>query len=302
MLRHLTLLFVIVSASITVSNPIRGEIFTESGLVDIPTGRVLEHGIFAVEVYVAVEHSSEDPPRTGMPSADEIDPFGNAFAARLNFGLFDRVEIGLKHLWTKRYLNLPSSNRTANLKIQLLKEQETGVIPSVTIGVENFGDKLFSYGQWEEYATTPSVFLAISKIFNLPRIHQFSGHIGIGTQRFAFEESPIGVFVGLSKEFYPTFARGDITTSLEFDGVGVNAGMRYITSSGLQVALGAETLNDPDELRYLVSVSWTNAQILEQIRETQRLITRATELAVAAKRAVSKKKAVEETTETPSSQ
>ena len=89
---------------------------------------------------------------------------------------------------------------------------------------------------------------------------------------------------------------------LEFDGTGVNTGMRYITSSGFQIALGAETLNNPDELRYLVSASWTNAQILKQIDETQRLITRATELAVEAKRAISKKKAVEETTETPSSQ
>ena len=79
-------------------------------------------------------------------------------------------------------------------------------------------------------------------------------------------------------------------------------GLRYAVSSGLQVALGADTLNDPDELRYLVSVSWTNEQILQQIDETQRLITRATELAVEAKRAVSKKQAVEETTETPSSQ
>ena len=147
-----------------------------------------------------------------------------------------------------------------------------------------------------------SAFLAISKTFNLPRIHQFSGHIGIGTQRFALEENLVGLFVGVSKEFRPAFARGNITTSLEFDGAGVNAGMRYITSSGLQIALGAETLNNPDKLRYLASVSWTNAQILEQIDETRRLITRATELAVQAKRASAEKKQTDNVTETPSPQ
>ena len=33
--------------------------------------------------------------------------------------------------------------------------------------------------------------------------------------------------------------------NLEFDGAGANAGVRYITSSGLQVSLGAETLKQP---------------------------------------------------------
>ena len=76
--------------------------------------------------------------------------------------------------------------------------------------------------------------------------------------------------------------------NLEFDGAGVNAGIRYITPSGLQVALGAETLNTPDELRYLAAVSWTNERLVDQINETRGLIKRATELAIEAKRAVSR--------------
>ena len=75
--------------------------------------------------------------------------------------------------------------------------------------------------------------------------------------------------------------------NLEFDGAGINAGMRYITSSGLQIALGAETLNTPNKLRYLAAVSWTNAPLMEQIDETRRLIKQATKLAIEAKRAVS---------------
>ena len=77
---------------------------------------------------------------------------------------------------------------------------------------------------------------------------------------------------------------------LEFDGTGMNAGMRYITSSGLQVALGAETLSDPDKLRYLAFVSWTNAQILEQIDDMNRLIKRAEELVGEIKRSIREKK------------
>ena len=280
MLRHTILIFLAVFVSITVSNPVRSEVFTGSGLVDIPTGRVLQHGIFEAGTYLGFQQRMMDRSTTNL---------GDAVVVRLNFGLFDRVEVGLTHLWNE-YGEEPSAERTANLKFQLLKEPETGAIPSIAIGIEKLGRDIALWDSEVKADESSSAFLAISKTFNLPRIHQFSGHIGIGTQRFAFSERPIGLFVGLSKEFRPAFARGDITTSLEFDGAGVNLGARYAASSGLQVALGAETLNTPDELRYLVSVSWTNAQILEQIDETRRLITRATELAVEAKRASANKK------------
>lgn len=296
MVRHLILLFFLVSAFITVPSPIRSEIFTESGLVDIPTGNVLKHSILGAGTYIAFQHPSENTSQT-----NENSDLGDAVAVRLNFGLLDRVEIGLTHVWNE-YGSEPSTKRSGNLKVQLLREQEVGAIPSVAIGIENIGNKFLPWNSEAEADETPSAFLAISKTFNLPRIHQFSGHIGMGTQRFALEESPIGLFVGLSKEFQPAFARGNITTSLEFDGTGVNAGMRYITPSGLQVALGAETLNNPDELNYLVVVSWSNEQMLEQIKETRRLATRATELVVEAKRAITQRKSANKTTETPSPQ
>ena len=278
MVKYQTLLFPFLLAFITISHPASGEIFTERGLVDIPTGRVLKHGIFGAGTHVVLQHASET-----MSAIRE----NNALAIRLNFGLFDRVEIGLEHLWNERDTE-PSTERTLNLKVQLLKEQEVGVTPSVAIGAETLSTKLFSGNSETEENENPSAFLAISKTFNLPRIHQFSGHIGVGTQRFAFGESPIGLFAGLSKEFQPAFARGDITMNLEFDGAGVNAGMRYITPSGLQVALGAATLNSPDELRYLAAVSWTNEKLIDQIDETRRLIKQATKLAIEAKRAVSR--------------
>ena len=274
MVKYQILFLLPLLALITISHPASGEIFTESGLVDIPTGRVLKHGIFGAGTYLSFQQQAME----GFPTTN----LGNTVAIRLNFGLFDRVEVGLEHLWNE-YNSEPSTERAVNLKVQLLKEQEVGVIPSVAIGIENLGDKLFS-GEEDENL---SAFLAVSKIFNLPRIHQFSGHIGVGTQRFAFGENPIGLFVGLSKEFQPAFARGDITMNLEFDGADVNAGMRYITSSGLQIALGAETLNSPEELQYLAAVSWTNERLIDQIDETRRLIKQATRLAIEAKRAVS---------------
>lgn len=280
MLRHTISVFLLVFVAITVSKPVSGEVFTGSGLVDIPTGKVLQHGIFEAGTYLGFQQRMMERSTTNL---------GDAVAVRLNFGLFDRVEIGVTHLWNE-YGEQPAADRTANLKFQLLKEPETGAIPSIAIGIEKLGRDIVLWDSEAEADESSSTFLAVSKTFNLPRIHQFSGHIGIGTQRFAFSERPIGLFVGLRKEFRPAFARGNITTSLEFDGAGVNVGMRYAAASGLQVALGAETLNTPDELRYLVSVSWTNAQILEQIDETRRLIKLATELAVQAKRASAEKK------------
>lgn len=281
MVKYQILFLLFLFAFIAISHPASGEIFTESGLVDIPTGNVLKHGIFGAGTYMAFPHSSET-----LRALGENNAFGNAIAIRLNFGLFDRVGVGLKYLWNEHDA-ASFIDWTATLKVQLLKEQEVGTIPSVAIGVETLSDRLFSGNSEAEENENPSAFLAISKTFNLPRIHQFSGHLGVGTQRFAFGESPIGLFVGLSKEFQPAFARGDITMNLEFDGAGVNAGMRYITPSGLQVALGAETLNTPDELRYLAAVSWTNERLVDQINETRGLIKRATELAIEAKRAVS---------------
>ena len=280
MLRHTILRFLIVFVSITVANPVSGEVFTGSGLVDMPTGRVLKHGIFEAGTYLGFQQRVIDRSTTNL---------GDAVAVHLNFGLFDRVEIGLTHLWNE-YGEAPSADRTANLKFQLLKEPETGAIPSIAIGIEKLGKDIVWWDSEVKEDESSSVFFAISKTFNLPRIHRFSGHIGVGTQRFASEERPIGLFVGLRKEFRPAFARGNITTDLEFDGAGVNVGVRYAASSGLQVALGAETLNNSDELRYLAFVSWTNEQILEQIDETQRLVDRAMELVIETKRAITNKK------------
>ena len=53
------LLLLLIFASIMVSNSANGGMFMDSGLMDIPTGAVLEHGVFAVGPYVAAPIGSE---------------------------------------------------------------------------------------------------------------------------------------------------------------------------------------------------------------------------------------------------
>ena len=269
---QLCLLFI---GCVTVLNPANGEIFTETGLMDIPTGKVLKHGIFGAGVYAPFQNSSHF-------SRDAV-------GFRANFGMFDRVEVGLSHL-------LPQDNTSPRYALVHLKAQlltESGVIPYLAVGIDNLGDTVsqtdaaFSAG-WRTYQSQ-SAFLVISKTFNLPRIPLMSGHIGVGNHRFAFDERPIGVFGGVSTTFEPAFARGDIAFSLAFDGAGVNTGMRHTADSGFQIAFGVETLNKPDALRYIFSISWTNAQLMEQIAGAKRLARQAAKLANQAKRTRTKK-------------
>ncbi len=269
---QLCLLFI---GCVTLLNPATGEIFTETGLMDIPTGKVLKHGIFDAGVYAPFQNSSHF-------SRDAV-------GFRANFGMFDRVEVGLSHL-------LPQDNTAPRYALVHLKAQlltEAGMIPDVAVGIDNLGDTVsqtdtaFTKG-WRTYQSQ-SAFLVISKTFNLPRIPLMSGHIGIGNHRFAFDEQPIGVFGGVSTTFQPAFARGDIAFSLAFDGAGVNAGVRYTADTGFQIAFGSETLNRPDELRYIFAISWTNAQLMEQIAGAKRLARQAAKLASQAKRTPTKK-------------
>ena len=159
--------------------------FRESGLIDIPTGAVIEHGIFDVGTYFAFQNESEFP-------RDEA-------AIRLDFGLFDRVEIGLSSV---RYNQ--TSFLTGNFKVLLLRE--AGTVPNVAVGVENIGDEI--RGELNDLTRyeRKSAFLAISKTFNLPSVHQIFGHIGIGNHRFTEEigMSTVlnGVFLGISKDFH----------------------------------------------------------------------------------------------------
>ena len=245
----------------------------DSGLVDIPTGRVIEHGIFNLGTYFGFRNASELP-------RDEA-------ALQLDFGLFDRVEIGLTSVRHNQ-----QSFLLGNLKVLLLRE--AGIAPNIAVGLENIGDSIESGLNDIERYERKSVFLAVSKQFSLPSIHHITGHIGIGNHRFV-EDIGVskvlnGVFFGISKDFHPAFARGSLTFSVEVDGRGVNTGLRHTTDSGLQVYLAAEALNvpaiDDREIRYLAGVSWTNRALIKRIEEAKRLAKQAGRLASQAKKTV----------------
>ena len=245
----------------------------DSGLVDIPTGKVIEHGIFNLGTYFGFRNEGELP-------RDEA-------ALQLDFGLFDRVEIGLT---TVRHNQ--QSFLLGNLKVLLLRE--AGIVPNIAVGLENIGDNIESGLNDTERYQRKSAFLAVSKQFTLPSIHHITGHIGIGNRRFV-EEIGMGVvlngvFFGISKDFHPAFARGNLTFSVEVDGRGVNTGLRHTAASGLQIYLAAEGLNAPatdgKEIRYLAGVSWTNRALIKQIEEAKRLAKQAGRLASQAKKTV----------------
>ena len=143
-------------------------------MVDIPTGKVIEHGIFNLGTYFGFRNEGELP-------RDEV-------ALQLDFGLFDRVEIGLT---TVRHNQ--QSFLLGNLKVLLLRE--AGIVPNVAVGLENIGDSIESglndSGRYER----ESAFLAVSKQFALPRIHHITGHIGIGNRRFVED---IGMSQGIA--------------------------------------------------------------------------------------------------------
>ena len=238
----------------------------DSGLVDIPTGKVIEHGIFNLGAYFGFRNEGKLP-------RDEV-------ALQLDFGLFDRVEIGLTSVRHNQ-----RSFLLGNLKVLLLRE--AGVVPNVAVGLENIGDSIESGLNDTERYERKSAFLAVSKQFTLPSIHHITGHIGIGNRRFV-EDSGMsqvlnGVFFGISKDFYPAFARGSLTFSVEVDGRGINTGLRHTADSGLQVYVAAEALNAPatdgKEIRYLAGVSWTNRALMKRIEEAKRLAKQAGRLA-----------------------
>lgn len=242
--------------------------FRDSGLVDIPTGRVMEHGIFNVGTYLTFENNRRLPI--------------NEIAVKLDFGLLDHFEMGFTALKFDQ-----ESYLLGNFKLNLLRESDTK--PNISIGSDHVGERVS--GESRRYKR--SFYLAISKKFNLPYTHLFEGHIGIGNNRYVEvqRQNSIGhylhgVFMGLSKEFHPGFVRGDLLIDAEIDGRFVNLGVRYWANSGLQVDLAlraVDSLFDAGEYtQYLFGVSFTNRFLIEQISEARKLARQAGKIATQA--------------------
>ena len=255
------LLWAVMTLFACASNVIAAPYFHNTDLVDIPTGKSVEHGVFNVGTFIAFRNER------ALPRAE--------LAVKLDFGLFNRLEIGII---TIKYND--TSFLLSNFKFQLLKE--VGEIPNVAIGVENVGDKVVGLADTRRYESA-SPYLVISKQFNLPVTHLITGHIGIGRKRYIEDESIgqylHGMFGGISKDVQPRFINGNAVFSLELDGRGVNAGIRYSTYSGLLFDIAVEALNAPlsedKEMRYLFGIAFTNRMMLHRIDETLRLAKQA---------------------------
>jgi len=230
--------------------------FRATSLMNIPTAYVLEQGFFDVGVHTALLNRKRDE-----------------LVTRIDFGIFNFAELGLAGL-RKDGDDFLVGN------IKFVAARESGSIPGLAIGIDNFGedvqDESGSYGR--------SFYGVVSKQFNLPVVHLISGHLGIGSDRYASDASIgkylHGVFMGIDKEIYLSSLNSRLRLMCEVDGKDLNVGLRYIMDTGLSVNLAVGQLDlDPEDVRYYLGISFTNAAMINRIDQSSELAKRAVKIA-----------------------
>ena len=217
--------------------------------VKIPVADIIEHGIFEAGTSFLFGRDND------FSHQETILDF--------DFGLFNWIEIGINHQRNPRIGD--GSALLGHLKLQLLKEQ--GLLPHLSIGVKDLNN----------IKKHRSMFLSFSKTLNLPKIHIVGVHFGIGNDRYG-TENRTGFFGGLEKEFSPKIAKGDFSLVLQFDRRGVSGSLLHTADTGLQTTVGAELLNNGDQVRFLAKIAFTNKSLVKRIEETQRLAKQAARL------------------------
>ena len=226
--------------------------FRATSLMNIPTAYVTQEGFFNVGVHTAIWDQERDE-----------------LAIRIDFGIFDLAELGLMVLKKK-----DRDYVIGNVKLRL--SSESGSIPGLSIGVDNFGEKVQDGS--ESYKR--SVYGVVSKQFNLPVVHLISGHLGVGNHRYATDTSIgeylHGVFMGLSKEFHLPFLDSQLYLMCEADGRDLNAGLRYVMDSGLSLNLAIGQLSsDARDVEYHLGISFASEPIMRKIDESSELAKKA---------------------------
>lgn len=230
--------------------------FRSTSLMNTPTAYISQQGIFDVGVHTTILNRKRD----------EV-------AIRVDFGVFNFAELGLMGL--KRD---DSDYVIGNIK--LLAARESGLIPALSIGIDNIGEEAQdSAGDYER-----SFYGVMSKRFNLPIVHLISGHLGIGSDRYVSDDSIgkylHGVFIGIDKEFYLSSLNSSLRLMCEVDGKELNVGLRYMMDTGLSVNLAVGELDaDPDDVRYYLGVSFTNFAMMSRIDQSSELAKRAVKIA-----------------------
>lgn len=230
--------------------------FRVSSLINIPTAYTLPEGVFNAGIHIAI-HDQE---------RKEI-------GLKTYFGLFDFTEIGLMKISDE-----DNDYIIGNLKLLIFRE--SGINPAISIGVDNFGEKIEDEAGYYER----SIYGVISKQFNLPLLHFISGHLGIGNNRYSDEASIgkylHGVFFGLDKKFQLPYLNSQLHVMGELDGRTVNVGLQYLMDSGLSLALASGDLaSEVDGVEYYLALNFSNENIMKKINQSAELAKRAVKIA-----------------------
>ena len=247
----LILIISLLFASISAAAPY----FRGTGLMNIPTAYVKSEGIFDLGMHLSA-----------------VDQRRDELAIRMDFGIFNFVELGLMELKTE-----DSDYILGNLKILLFRE--SGSAPALSIGVDNFGEKVKN----ESESYERSAYGVMSKRFNLPVVHIIGGHLGIGNRRYIAKTSIgkylHGVFMGLSKDFYLSFLNSRLRLMCELDGRDLNVGLHYAMSSGLSVSFAVgELVSSSEDIKYYLGLSFTNEPVIDDINQLSKQIIKAVTL------------------------
>lgn len=230
--------------------------FRGTGLMNIPTAYVAQEGIFDAGVYTAI-----------------LDQKRDELAVRIDFGVFNFIELGMMGLRTGQ-----NDYVLGNLKILLFRE--SGSTPSLSIGVDNFGEKAGNGSESYER----SIYGVMSKKFNLPIVHIIGGHLGIGNHRYIAEETSTGkylhgVFIGLTRDFYLSFLDSRLRLMCEADGRDLNVGLQYAMSSGLSINFAVGQLSSAaEDIKYYIGVSFTNEPVIDDIDQISKQVRKAVTL------------------------
>lgn len=227
--------------------------FSNTGLIDIPSAYVMKNGIFSVGVFSAI-----------------YDQKREEIGIKADFGMFNFIESGIFILKKddKDYL-------MGNFK--LILSRESGSIPALSIGFDNFGEKVGN----NSLSYKSSFYGVMSKQFNLPFVHIIDGHLGLGNKRYFVDESfgtyLHGLFFGLRKDFILLSQNSKLRLIGELIGKDINAGIRYAMDTGVSINLSINQLNS--DIKYYLGISFTNEPIIKQISQVSELAKNAVRIA-----------------------
>lgn len=180
--------------------------FQPSGLIDMPTARILPHRVPVISTSFSMYSSATQ--------------FHSKGSETLNLGLFDWAEVGF----------FAESEQKFAGAVKIRVAEEGRFMPDLAIGVQNlFGpDDISEYGQdfWYADGQANSCYMVMSKRVNwLPEL-DMSFHAGIGSGRFRGVQTTSngtqGVFIGME-----AWVTDHVRLSFEEDGADGNLGASF---------------------------------------------------------------------------